>query len=466
MKPPGPCARSMGWWRRFPTRKWIKMAQGRKAWRWVALAGVVVMAAGVVGGVLWQRRAPVYEVQTERVERRNLTEVVVANGRIQPVVQIKISAEVSGEIVELPVKEGQFVREGELLARIKPDVYQANRRSAEASYQAACSARAQAEANLRKAELEFRRQEELYRAHLISESAFLEARTALEVARAQLEHAQHQVEVARASLARAEEELAKTTIYAPISGTISRLSVERGERVAGNTMMAGTELMTLADLNNMEARVEVGETDVVLLRPGQRARLEVDAFRDRTFTGYVTEIANSSRNLDQPLGSQEATKFEVRIRINEKEVFRPGMSVTAEIETRYRTNVLTVPLASVTTRPLEVSGGEKGSAQKSDAERMGDGAESADSAGDASARRRDRDKPQTQSVVFVVEGDRVRMVPVKVGISDADHWEVLEGLEEGQEVVSGGYKVIHRDLTDGARVRVVPREGRAGGTGG
>lgn len=442
------------------------MAQGRKAWRWVALAGVVVMAAGVVGGVLWQRRAPVYEVQTERVERRNLTEVVVANGRIQPVVQIKISAEVSGEIVELPVKEGQFVREGELLARIKPDVYQANRRSAEASYQAACSARAQAEANLRKAELEFRRQEELYRAHLISESAFLEARTALEVARAQLEHAQHQVEVARASLARAEEELAKTTIYAPISGTISRLSVERGERVAGNTMMAGTELMTLADLNNMEARVEVGETDVVLLRPGQRARLEVDAFRDRTFTGYVTEIANSSRNLDQPLGSQEATKFEVRIRINEKEVFRPGMSVTAEIETRYRTNVLTVPLASVTTRPLEVSGGEKGSAQKSDAERMGDGAESADSAGDASARRRDRDKPQTQSVVFVVEGDRVRMVPVKVGISDADHWEVLEGLEEGQEVVSGGYKVIHRDLTDGARVRVVPREGRAGGTGG
>jgi len=442
------------------------MAQGRKAWGWVALAGVVVMVAGVVGGVLWQRRAPVYEVQTERVERRNLTEVVVANGRIQPVVQVKISAEVSGEIVELPVKEGQFVREGDLLARIKPDVYQANRRSAEASYQAACSARAQAEANLRKAELEFRRQEELYRAHLISESAFLEARTALEVARAQLEHAQHQVEVARASLARAEEELAKTTIYAPISGTISRLSVERGERVAGNTMMAGTELMTLADLNNMEARVEVGETDVVLLRPGQRARLEVDAFRDRTFTGYVTEIANSSRNLDQPLGSQEATKFEVRIRINEKEAFRPGMSVTAEIETRYRTNVLTVPLASVTTRPLEVSGGEKGSAQKSDAERMGDGAESADSAGGESARRRDRDKPQTQSVVFVVEGDRVRMVPVKVGISDADYWEVVEGLAEGQEVVSGGYKVIHRDLTDGARVRVVPREGRAGGTGG
>ncbi|MCX7865902.1 MAG: efflux RND transporter periplasmic adaptor subunit, partial [Limisphaera sp.] len=314
----------------------------QRTWWWLGGAALVLVAV-LTAAFLWRQRGPVYVVQTEKVTRRDLTEVVVANGRIQPVVQVKISAEVSGEIVELPVKEGQSVQQGDLVARIKPDVYLANRRSAEASYQAARSARDQAEANLRKAELEFQRQAQLFREHLISESAFLEYQTALDVARAQLQHAEHQVEVARAALARAEEELAKTTIYAPISGTISKLSVERGERVAGNTMMAGTELMTIADLNNMEARVEVGEADVVLLRPGQRAWLEVDAFQGRRFTGYVTEIANSARNLNPQVGSQEATKFEVRIRIQEKEAFRPGMSVTAEIETRYRTNVLTVP---------------------------------------------------------------------------------------------------------------------------
>ena len=305
----------------------------RRKWWWAGGLALALVGLGT-GGFFWRQRPPVYPVHTEKVARRDLTEVVVANGRIQPVVQVKISAEVSGEIVELPVKEGQSVRAGELVARIKPDVYLANRRSAEASYQAARSARDQAEANLRKAELEFRRQAQLYRERLISESTYLEYQTALEVARAQLQHADHQVEVARAALARAEEELAKTTIYAPIAGTVSKLNLERGERVAGNTLMAGTEIMTIADLDNMEARVEVGETDVVLLRPGQKARLEVDAFPGRTFHGYVTEIANSSRNLNQPLGSQEATKFEVRIRIQEKEPFRPGMSVTAEIETR------------------------------------------------------------------------------------------------------------------------------------
>lgn len=431
------------------------MGSRARAWKWVGAIGGVGLMIGLAGLAWWRQRTPVHEVQTTQVVRRDLTEVVVANGRIQPVVQVKISAEVSGEIVELPVKEGQWVRQGELVARIKPDVYEANRRSAEASYRAAVSARDQAAAQLRKAEVEFERQAQLYRDKLISESVFQEYQTALEVARAQLRHAEHQVEVARASLARAEEELAKTTIYAPISGTVSRLSVERGERVAGNTLMAGTEIMTIADLDNMEARVEVGETDVVWLRPGQRARLEVDAFRDRRFSGHVTEIANSSRNLNQPLGSQEATKFEVRIRIQEKEAFRPGMTVTAEIETRHRTNVLAVPLASVTTRPAETYGVNRLRNEPASEEWGAAGNGVASSSAGPSARR-ERDVPRTWNVVFVVEGDRVRMVPVKLGISDADYWEIEEGVSEGQVVVSGGYKVIHRDLTDGARVRVVP----------
>jgi HlyD family secretion protein len=430
----------------------------QRTWWWLGGAALVLVAV-LTAAFLWRQRGPVYVVQTEKVTRRDLTEVVVANGRIQPVVQVKISAEVSGEIVELPVKEGQSVQQGDLVARIKPDVYLANRRSAEASYQAARSARDQAEANLRKAELEFQRQAQLFREHLISESAFLEYQTALDVARAQLQHAEHQVEVARAALARAEEELAKTTIYAPISGTISKLSVERGERVAGNTMMAGTELMTIADLNNMEARVEVGEADVVLLRPGQRAWLEVDALQGRRFTGYVTEIANSARNLNPQVGSQEATKFEVRIRIQEKEAFRPGMSVTAEIETRYRTNVLTVPLASVTTRLPRTNDVARGASRlQSERAAAGNPAEEPERA----AHRKRSETVKPVEVVFVVEGTRVRMVPVKLGISDADYWEIVEGLSEGQEVVSGGYKVIHRDLEDGARVRVVPPGNAAG----
>ncbi len=428
--------------------------RSRRKWWWAGGLALALVGSATAA-FFWRQRPPVYPVHTEKVARRDLTEVVVANGRIQPVVQVKISAEVSGEIVELPVKEGQSVRAGELVARIKPDVYLANRRSAEASYQAARSARDQAEANLRKAELEFRRQAQLYREHLISESTYLEYQTALEVARAQLQHADHQVEVARAALARAEEELAKTTIYAPIGGTVSKLNLERGERVAGNTLMAGTEIMTIADLDNMEARVEVGETDVVLLGPGQKARLEVDAFPGRTFHGYVTEIANSSRNLNQPLGSQEATKFEVRIRIQEKEPFRPGMSVTAEIETRYRTNVLTVPLASVTTRWPQTNGVQRTRPNPGRASSEPAVAELAGSV------RRSRDSQKPLEVVFVVEGNRVRMVPVKLGISDADYWEIVEGLQEGQEVVSGGYKVVHRDLQDGARVRVVPPEGTA-----
>ncbi|MCS7090035.1 MAG: efflux RND transporter periplasmic adaptor subunit [Verrucomicrobiota bacterium] len=421
-----------------------------RSWRWIWAVAAAGCLVGLAWVVWWRHRVPIYEVQATPVVRRDLTEVVVANGRIQPVVQVKISAEVSGEIVELLVKEGQTVQQGQLVARIKPDVYEANRRSAEASYRAAVSARDQASANARKAELEYERHAQLHRAKLISESMFEEYRTALEVAQAQLRHADHQVEVARAALARAEEELAKTTIYAPIHGTVSRLSVERGERVAGNTLMAGTEIMTIADLNNMEARVEVGETDVVWLRPGQKARLEVDAFRDRKFTGLVTEIANSSRNLNQPLGSQEATKFEVRIRIQEKEAFRPGMSVTAEIETRYRTNVLAVPLASVTTR---LAGTDRADRDRRDTSTEAVGNDAAWFANKPAARR-EREPAKSAHVVFVVEGDQVRMVPVKLGISDAEYWEVEEGLKEGQLVVSGGYKVIHQDLVDGARVRM------------
>lgn len=413
------------------------MATTKKGRKPIVIALIVVVVAALAVAVIYKRREAPITVQTEKVVRRNLTEIVVANGRIQPVVQVKISAEVSGEIIELAVKEGQSVKRGDLLVRIKPDVYQAQQRSSEAAYQSSLSSLKLAQANLAKAELEAQRNEDLFHSQLISDSTFLEFKTALEIAQAQVESAQHQADVAKASLARAEEELAKTTIDSPITGTVSKLNLEVGERVAGNTMMAGTEIMTVADLNDMEARVDIGETDIVLLRPGQKAQLEVDAFKDRRFWGQVSEIANSSKTSALGNTSQEATKFEVKIRIQDKAAFRPGMSVTAYVETRYRTNVLTVPIASVAARIPK--GPEQNPVAAPDATKSG---------------RKAKESPKPVSVVFVREGDHVKMAPVKIGISDEDHWEITEGLTEGMEIVSGGYKAINRELEDGKKIRI------------
>lgn len=317
--------------------------------------GLVLVALTLVA--VFKKREPVITIQTEKVARRNLTETVVANGRIQPVVQVKISAEVSGEIIELPVKEGQPVKKGDLLAKIKPDAYIAALNQANAGYQSALAGQATAEANLEKAEADFKRNKELFEHKLLSESDFIAFKAARNVAKAQRDSAVGQIAMAKAAVASAKDSLDKTAIVSPLTGTVSKLSLQAGERVAGNTMMAGTEIMTVADLNDMEARVDVGENDVVLSALGQKASLEVDAFRDRKFKGTVTDIANSSGGVAASSSSSslssssgDATKFQVKIRIGEKEAFRPGMSVTAEIETRSRTNVLTVPLASVTTR--------------------------------------------------------------------------------------------------------------------
>src|SRR5436190_2675626 len=339
--------------------------KGRKKFIWLAL--IICLGAGGAGA--WQhfrKREVILTVQTEKVARRDITELVVANGKIQPVVQVVINPEVSGEITELTVKEGQPVQKGDLLVKIKPDNYQAARNSAQASHRSAIAAQALAKANLKKAEIERKRARDLAVNKLISESALLDAETSFDVMQASYETSMHQAAQAAASLAKADDDLGKTTIYAPMSGIVTKLKSQRGERVVGTALMAGTEIMTVADLDEMEARVDIGEVDVVLIQTGQVARLEVDSFRERKFSGIVTEIANSSKTAggsSQTGGGgggqsqQEATKFEVKIRVQEKEVFRPGMSVTSEIETRYRTNVLTVPIQSVTTRvPKEPSG--------------------------------------------------------------------------------------------------------------
>jgi len=388
---------------------------------------------------------------------------------------VKISPEVSGEITELPVKEGQAVKKGDLLVKIKPDFYiasrnsslanrssaEANRSSADAQFKSSLASLLTAEANAAKAEAEFKRTTELFERKLVSDSVYddvkagnLVAKAQAKVARAQADAAEsqakaamHQVEMASAALKKAEEDLLKTTIYSPIDGTVAKLISEVGERVVGTGMMAGTEIMTIADLNEMEARVEVGEIDVVLVQRGQRARLEVDSFKDRKFNGVVTQIANSART-QAANTQQEATKFEVRIRITEKDFFRPGMSVTADVETQYRTNVLASPIQTVTTR---LPKGMKKEEPKKDLskEEQRDKQDLADL-----LKKKDKSGPKPIDVVFTVGGEKAVQVPVKRGISDDAYYEILEGVKEGDEVITGSYKAIARELEDEKKIKV------------
>lgn len=403
-----------------------------------------LLALAAVGGVIYSKyanRAVPIAVTVEKIARRNLTEVVVANGKIEPVTQVKISPEVSGEITELAVKEGQLVKKGDLLLKIRPDNYVAARDSAKANYNFSIANKDTAAANLEKATLEFKRSAALFQAKLISDSDYLTAKNNYDVAKTGLAAATEQVSIAQAQLNSAEVDLSKTVIYSPLNGTVSKLISQLGERVVGTATMAGTEIMDLANLTNMEAHVDIGEMDVPLISPRQKATLEVDAFKDQKFAGVVTEVADSANNNDPSApasSSTDATKFQVKIRIDDKRNFLPGMSVTANIETRYRTNVLTVPIQSVTTRPSTNSASTNLAAASST------------NTNSLAGKKSD----EAMDVVFILEGNHVKMLPVKIGISDANYYEIIDGVKEGQEVVSGGFKAINRDLADGTNVVV------------
>jgi HlyD family secretion protein len=415
---------------------------------------VVLALVALAAFLIFGKRTPPVVVQTEKVAGRNLTEIVVANGTIQPVVQVTISPEVSGEIIELPVKEGQPVKKGDLLVKINPDVYIAALDQAKASYEAAVATEASSQANLEKAKDDFDRNSELFHRHLLDESDFDQFKMARDMAKAQLDSANDQVAVQKAAMDSAQASLDKTTIVSPLDGTISQLNSQLGERVLGTIQNEGTTIMIVSDLSKMEARVDVGEMDVVRVTHGQKATLDVDAFKDRKFTGVVTEVASSSLDNNSPAGTssssgsgaQEATKFEVRIRIADKEEFRPGMSVSADIETTYRTNVLTVPLASVTTRSVAQKADPPPKNAKGATNSVATATNSVPVPGGGEAGK-------LTDVVFVVQGDHVKAVPVTIGICDDNYWEITSGLTNTEEIVSGGYKAISRDLQDGSKIK-------------
>ena len=301
---------------------------------------------------------------------------------------------------------------------------------------------------MEKAEADFKRNANLLKSKLIAENVFAEFETTYAVAKLRLESAQHLADQARFALDKADDDLSKTTIVSPIDGTVVNLKSQLGERVLGTSFNMGTEMMTIARLDEMEARVDIGEIDIVLIKEGQKARITVDSFKDKKFTGTVSAIANAvkgSSQSAQAAGSsqpQEAPKFEVKIRIADHEAFRPGMSMSAEIETRSREGALAVPIQSVTTRLPHSGPASASPAPGTPPPEKGKG------------KRTDAVKPI--EVVFALEGDHVKMLPVKTGISDSDYFEIVEGVSEGQQIVSGGYKAIAKDLEDGTKVRVGP----------
>ncbi|AFH49407.1 HlyD family secretion protein [Ignavibacterium album JCM 16511] len=388
---------------------------------------VVVLTAG--------SKEDIVLVTTEKVEKRTITQTVAATGTIEPEFKVVITPEVTGEIIELPVKEGDAVRKGQLLIRIKGDQYKAQKEQLEAGLQSAKASLKIREAELQKITSDYNRIKELHAKNLASDSEKETAEANYLTAKASYDAAVANVLQSEARLKEVLESLYKTTIYSPMDGIITSLNVEVGERVLGSGFTQGTEIMTVSDLKNIEAVVEVDENDVILISKGDTAIVKVDAFKDKEFKGVVTQIGNSAKT--KGLGTQEqVVNFEVRIKLlNPDDKLRPGMSCTADIQTETVTDVLAVPIQSVTIRSKTP---EKPSEEGEEiVEKRSDGK---------------NDKPK--EIVFIVADGKAKAVEVTTGISDADYIEIKSGLKGGEDVVSGSYRAISRELQDGSKVRV------------
>jgi HlyD family secretion protein len=422
---------------------------------WIAIAVAVLLVAVVGSSIASKRKDKGIPVTTEKAYRKTITQLVTATGKIQPEIEVKISPEVSGEIIEMPVKEGQRVHKGELLLRIKPDSYRAQVEEQEAALSSARSASVQHKAELAKAEQDYARAQHLFDAHLTAEQDRNTAQTTRDIAKAAVDSSLFEIQRAEGGLRQIREALSKTVIYSPTDGTISSLTAQVGERVVGTSQFAGTEVMRIADLGNMEARVNVNENDVINVKVGDAVRLSVDAYPDRKIAGVVREIASTAKTNNA--GSQEeVTNFEVKIRISDHTVqLRPGMSATADIESETVQNAVAVPIQAVTVRNpssnLSPEEREKESAKASARE----GDNRADVTNETLEKQRAREqRDKLVRVVFIRSGETVKQRKVETGIADSTHIEIKSGVQPGEEVVSGSYTAISRKLKDGAKVMI------------
>jgi HlyD family secretion protein len=417
---------------------------------------IIVLVVGKKQG--WFGKEFQINVSTKVVESRTITELITANGKVQPETEIKISPDVSGEIIDLNVAEGDEVKKGQLLLVIKPDIYIQQLNMSEASLSSSQARLAQADARLIESELSFKRANSLFKQEAIPVSDFETAQASYKVAQSEVKAAQFAVKSAEASVAQAQEQLVKTKIYAPMDGTISRKNVEKGERVVGTNMYAGTELLVIANLHLMEVKVDVNENDIVRVNLNDTALVEVDAYLGRKFKGIVTEIANSANVVGG--STDQVTNFNVKILLLEdsykdltdsiagkKYPFRPGMSATVDIQTETRKNVISVPIQAVTSRSLKNSTKQD---QKKD--------EAAKTEGETEAvTTQEKKSPEDKKVevVFVYKDGKVFKQPVKTGIQDSENIEILEGLKAGDEIVVAPFNAINKLLNDSSLVKKV-----------
>lgn len=428
----------------------------------VLILVVLGVAAGAMG---WMDGSPSEkQVETELAEQRTITQLVSASGRLQPEVEVIIRPDVSGEIIELNLNEGDFVQEGDLLLRIKPDLYEARIDELNATLLTQQSRMEQARSAMLQAEVEYEKNKQLHDRELISELEYLRSSNDFESQKANFRAAQYQIESARAQLRRAEEELQQTVIRSPKTGTISRLAVERGERVLGQAQTAGTEMMRIARMEQMEVVVDVNENDIVNVSLGDTTEIEVDAYPNRLFEGIVTEIANSADVSDSGSADQ-VTNYKVKIRvtsphnpgssaggIEEIEMqeapadefmahFKPGMSATADIRANTVYDVVSVPIQAVTVRDFA----------------RDQVAESDTTETVASSSRRSGSREDFRRVVFLNENGIAKRVEVETGISDNSYIHVVSGIAAGAEVITGSYRVLSRELNDGDPIHVTNR---------
>jgi HlyD family secretion protein len=429
-----------------------KKKSRRTLWLTVGI-GAVLAVLMIVVVVQSKKGAKPITVTVEKAAIRTITQIVSATGKVYPETEVKLSPEVSGEIVELPVKEGDVVRRGQLLFKINPQLSRTQVEQAQSALSAAKAASLRAKAEQLRTAEEYRRAEQLFAQKLISETEYLAAKTNAEVAKANAEAALFDVERLQSQLKQAREQLSRTVVTSPINGTVTVLSAKLGERVVGSIQMAGTEILRVADLSVMEMRVDVNENDIVNVKLGDTTRITIDAYPNRKFTGIVREIANAAKT--KGLGTQEeVTNFEVKIRIlDHNGLLRPGMSGSADIETFTAKDVLSVPIQSVTVRASESGMTADELAQKraqqlkqtdGDVELMNE---------KIKQQQEKADRAKLVRVVFVKNGDIVRMVPVETGIADNTYIEIKKGnLKAGDEVVSGSYRAISRELKDSSKV--------------
>ncbi len=456
---------------------------------------VVGRRAGWVGATTGLR------VTVEEAALRHITEMVTASGKIQPVTEVKISPDVSGEIIELPIREGDYVQRGQLLARINPDLYESARDRVEASLNTtranlanARARSAQAQAQYINSRSSYQRNQRLFEQNAISEAEYdsahaqyLVAQAEVEAARQSVISAEFQVKSAEAALQEAEESLAKTSIFSPMNGTISRLDAEIGERVVGTSQFAGTEIIRIAHLDQMEVLVDVNENDIIRVNEGDTAHIEVDAYFGERFQGVVTAIANSAKV--QGLSADQVTNFEVRIAILPASYahlqradrphlspFRPGMSATTDIMTRQVTDAISVPIQAVTVRetgPGQVAGADTqndlaagDSPPNGESPKNGESPENGESPPNAESPENgtrteedtvsDRTGRPSEYVFLYVDGV-ARQQRVRTGIQDSYHIQITEGLQAGDQVITGPYRLVSRTLKDGDLVEITDR---------